>query len=193
MFDRSFDSLPMKTAALAILMLSGSGLAIFLVRFAVCGIEAPPGMLNPDLRIELPPDRQTQCLVLALWTLAAAYVYLVVAWAERQFEALRSRWPATIPEPEARQPSAAKQLKDAIRAGDVPAIRAHADEESLVFRDEGLLTPYELAELYGDEAVIEAVREAYRRCPGHIDHGRSAGVPASRFVTEQRFGSGVNE
>lgn len=183
----------MRTAALVILALSGLGLSIFLARFAVCSVEAPPGMLNPALRIELPPSRQAQFLALFLWTLAAAYFYLVVAWAERQFEAIRSRLPAAIPESEVRQSPAVTRLKDAIRAGDVPAIRAHADEEALAFRDEALLTPYELAELYGDEVALQAVREVYRRRRGGDGRGRRGGVPASRFATGQRFGAEVDE
>jgi hypothetical protein len=177
----------MKTAATAILVLSGLGLAIFLARFAVCSFETPPGMLNPSLRIELPPGRQVQFLVLFLWVLAAAYFYLVVAWAERQFKELRSRLPAAAAEFDAPQPPDVKRLKDAIRGGDTRLVREHASEDALAFRDEGLLTPYELAELYGDEAVIEAVREVYRRRRGGRS-GRSAGVPASRFAVGRRDG-----
>jgi hypothetical protein len=168
----------MKAAALAILALSGLGLLVFLGRYAVWGVEVLPGMLNPSLRIEVPRERQIQLLVLFLWFLAAAYVAAVVAWADKRFRELRSRLTGPSAVPELPQPPEVKRLKDAIREGNPQAVRQHANEGTLAFRDEHLLTPYELAELYGDEAVTEAVREAGR-------HGSSVKEPASRFAMGQ--------
>jgi hypothetical protein len=77
-----------------------------------------------------------------------------------------------------------KRLKDAIRAGDLRAIGKIEDEDALAYMDEHLLSPFELADLYGDERVIEAVGKAYRKQPG----GRYGGGPTNRFgISRERY------
>jgi hypothetical protein len=56
------------------------------------------------------------------------------------------------------QPPEVRLLKDAIRSGDLVAVRKYARKPALEFLDDRFFTPVELAELYGHEAIVAALR-----------------------------------
>jgi hypothetical protein len=175
----------MKTAAFAVMMIGWMGLAMLLARIAVVIPEIDTGLANPGVRIELRPGTQVYFLASLLAALIGSYIYAVVAWIDRRLERLHASLPTETLRDAYEQPPEVKLLKDAIRAGDVAAVRRYAGETALAFTDERLLTPYELAELYGDPAVIAAVSEAFRRYAGRSLQRDSGATPPSRFATRQ--------
>lgn len=170
----------MKIIAGAVMALAWMLLGGLLANIAVVVPVPDAGLANPTLRIELKPGTQAYCLAAVLAALVFSWLYMVVAWIDWRLEALRA-----MPHPVAErdipwQPRSAKRLKAAIRAGDVEAVRRWAVASALVFEDGQLLTPYELAELYGDPAVIGAVETAFLRCFGRPPPSRFGAYTDSR-------------
>jgi hypothetical protein len=183
----------MKTAAFAVMLIGWVGLAMLLARIAVVVPETDAGLVNPGIRIELRPGTQVYFLAGLLAALIGSYIYTVVAWVEWRLKRLHASLPAGAEREASAQPREVKLLKDAIRAGDVAAVRRYAGEAAFSFNDECLLTPYELAELYGDPAVIAAVGEAFRRYVGRHPPGSADAPPPSRFAMGRRSSGGEGD
>lgn len=152
----------MKTLALAILALSLAALAAILAQIALVQVDADNGMLNPTLHLTVIPGSRDVLFAGVLAAAFSAYGYAVIRWTERRLQRILSLIDREQPF-EYAQPRAVQRLKDAIRAADPTAVERHARKSALSFRDERFFTPFELAELYGDEKVISALRKAARR------------------------------
>lgn len=146
--------------------------------------EPRNGLLNPGCRVDFRPGSEWPLLAGFLWTLTSVYVFVVVLWISRRLERIPGQSHGDTDRSRFRQPVEMESLKNAIRAGDLETIRRQAAKTELWFGDEHLLTPYELAELYGDPEVIETVREAYQ-----VQLGPKLGMPLtgpkSRFSLTQ--------
>jgi hypothetical protein len=178
----------MKTATFTIMIMSWTGLVILLARIAVVTLQSDTGLPNPAIRIELLPDTRIYFFSVFSWALMASYLHAVVSWADRRMNGMEAALPVETANEAYRQPREVKRLKDAIRAGDVEAVRCYADEIALSHRDESVLTPYELAELYGNPAVIAAMAAAFRRHFGGPAQGDPSAAPSNRFASGQRLG-----
>ncbi len=173
----------MKTIARVLMTLSWIALAIFLARTAVLSPQIDTGLSNPALRIELPPDKQAYFLAGLFAALLSTYIHGVVAWIDWWMERSQALLPLDSSLDTHWQPPEVKRLKAAIRSGNAEEARCCAVDSAFTFKDEQWLTPYELAELYGNPAVIAAVRAAYIR---HL--GNTPGAGLSRFAEGQRQG-----
>lgn len=148
----------MKSAAFAIMVTSMAGLVLLLANIGSVSVHTPPGMFNPTFHITVSPGTEPRLLFALLAAAMSVYLYRVVVWTERGIERLQSALPAKRSRDRVVQPLAVKRLKAAIRARDIAAIRRYAAKpEVLEFKDERLLTPLELADLYGDEEVLAAL------------------------------------
>lgn len=159
----------------AFVLMVGAWLVLGWVLARTAVILPMPDMgLNPGIRIELRPGTQAYFLAGLLAAVVFSYIYGLVLWIERRLAQLRDLVPKTNGHDIIHQPRPVRRLKAAIRAGNVDAVRRHALASALDFEDQRLLTPYELAELYGNPEVIAAVGAAFRQCFGK--------VPPSRFT-----------
>jgi hypothetical protein len=152
----------MKAIALAILALSLAALAAILAHIALVEVDADNGMLNPTIRLTVNPGTRDVLFAGVLAAAFSAYGYAVIRWTDRRLQRILCLIDRDQPF-EYAQPHAVQRLKDAIRAADPTAVERYARKSALSFRDERFFTPFELAELYGDQNVISALHKAARR------------------------------
>jgi hypothetical protein len=138
-------------------------------------VEPVPGLANPALRLQLRPGMAGTWLAASLWAATAVYVAVVVGWMTRGLERFSALVPVGGNGAGGRQPPAVRELKDAIRRGDIAAVGDYATPAALAHEDEALLSPFELAEIYGNPAILAILLEAYRRHFG-------ARLPPNRFA-----------
>lgn len=156
----------MKALALTTMLATLLGLVMLTLNILMVTVRVPAGMMNPVIHLELVPGTRDEFLACLLATIIAAYFYAVVAWIDGKLHRLRAEVLGDTVESHLVQPPEVQQLKNAIRRGDLPAIRHCMTESALAFTDERFMTPLELAELYGREDVILAVRKAVQRKTG---------------------------
>lgn len=176
----------MKTVALSLMIVLWIGFALLLGKIAVVTPVPAPGLANPIFHVHLSPGSESYFLT-GLWAaLLGSYLYTLTVWCEQRLERLQGALPQPARQDTEQQPPEVKRLKDAIRSGDPSAVRQYAVETALRFEDERWLTPYELAELYGNPAVMDAVAAAFRQHFGHSG-GRAGGEPPNRFAVGRRY------
>lgn len=151
----------MRVLALLLLLLTAFAFAAILVSEVSVHIVAE-GLANPTFHFDLVPGSRELVLAGFLAAAVAGYAYVLVVWAEHRFQRLAALL-GRDRSFEFAQPPAVRNLKNAIRSGDATAIRRHARRDAFADDDPRFFTPVELAELYGDEAIIEMVREAARK------------------------------
>lgn len=152
----------MRVLALLLLLLTAFAFGAILVSELSVHVVSGKGLANPSFHFELTPGSRELVLAGFLAASVAGYAYALVVWAEHRFQRL-----AALLEHdrsfEFAQPPAVRNLKNAIRSGDATAIRRYARRDAFADDDPRFFTPVELAELYGDEAIIAMVREAARK------------------------------
>jgi hypothetical protein len=156
----------MKTIAFALLALSLCALAAILARIGVIEVDVDTGLLNPTIHLSVMPGTRDILFTGLLAAAFSAYGYAAIRWTEHRMQRILSLMTREQPF-EYAQPLAVQRLKNAIRAGDPAAVERLATKTASSFRDERFFTPFELAELYGDERVISALNKAARRASSH--------------------------
>jgi hypothetical protein len=154
----------MKTTALTVTATTVAAFIMLLLKTTTVTVYHEAGLLNPILRFQVPPERETY-LTMGLLTVAySMYTYWIIACFNENLAALRQAMPKPEETAGETQPLKVRALKDAIRSGDPQAVRELANDGfALNFADARYLTPLELAELYGNENVIAIIRDALAR------------------------------
>lgn len=151
----------------SLILLSISLLILLYTMTQSVTVEVIPqeGLLNPVYKFGVKPGKGIY-LALAASVLALALVlFLAVRHKEkkniqRQQAVSEGKLPENIPA----QPMDLKLLKEAIRQSDVQKVREIiAAGIWLPSKEEGHLTPLELAKLYGDEAIIAEIQAALEK------------------------------
>lgn len=150
--------------AVAALIMAGSLIAwIWVVNEALeIAIHPSPGLTNPTVHVSVRAEMRDMLFAMSLVTAVATYCYALVRWMERRFAAIGPSDTQVVPSDGIRHPPLAL-LKEAIRRGDVAAVRRLARRATLEAGENSALTPLELADLYGNQEVIEALEAAIRK------------------------------
>lgn len=140
-----------------------SALMFFLVRHGRFAVEPVAGLANPRLSMTLDPTTDLVSLALCLLgTLTAGFVAISGERCQaspQRFRADLETIRASIDKPN--PPHELPRLKEAIRSGDIPGIRAYATWSALAFDDGQSLSPYELALIHGRAEVLAILAKAY--------------------------------
>lgn len=158
----------MKILAILLILLSLVGFSVTLIKLLSITIEHHAGLLNPTLHIMVDKSESVLFLIWTISVAASVYIYLLICWVEKSLAVTRDCITSIYNFPHQGQPLELQRLKEAIRASDIDSVTEHATWAALCHRNDDLLSPYELAELYGNTAVISALLGAYRR--EHLMH-----------------------
>ncbi len=169
----------MRTVA-ALIMASSLAVLIWVLHEAlIVTVLHPPGLANPTVRLTVDPDFRDILFAMLLVAAISAYCFATITWTERKLQEIRSlidrRRMSTGP----RQPDSIRLLKDAIRAGNADVVRSHARRSALDVIDSRLLTPLELADLYENQDVVDALRAEMERQARRRKFSGSTGTPIS--------------
>ncbi|RYU57573.1 hypothetical protein EWI61_12835 [Methylolobus aquaticus] len=156
----------MKAFALSVLIATLLALIMLTANILNITVQSPDGMMNPVFQFQLQTGTRDELLTCLLASVIAAYFYAVVAWMDGKLARLREELVADAPVIHLAQPLEVRQLKDAIRTGDLAAIRRYATDTALAYSDERFMTPFELAELYGRQDAVQALHRAASKKPG---------------------------
>jgi hypothetical protein len=151
---------------LSVLIATALGLVMLTANILCLTIHTPTGSMNPIFHFQLQAGTRDEFLTCLLAVAIAAYFYAVVAWMDAKLSHLREEIVDDAPVVHLAQPLEVRRLKDAIRAGDLTAIRRYATDTALAYSDERFMTPLELAELYGREDTVQALQNALKGKPG---------------------------
>jgi hypothetical protein len=125
-------------------------------------------MLNPMLHLIIDDSKHVYLMFWVLSVIASVYLYFIISWVERSLAVTRA-CTLSLHDPATQgQPLELPRLKAAIRASDVASVIENATWAALSYRNADCLSPYELAELYGNDTVTRALLGAYRR--EHLMH-----------------------
>lgn len=178
----AFSGNNMRTTAFLIMTSSFLVLIGVTHRAVTISVSVPPGMLNPTIHFSLHPDSRDIFYSTLLAAAVSAYGYAVIAWTEQRLEQLRASIAGAEPENGFTQPADLRLLKDAIRAGNVAAVRRYARESVLQSADERYLTPLELADVYGRQPVVDALGAAMlKHAKRNAAPGQRVALPSSPF------------
>jgi hypothetical protein len=158
----------MKSLAILLILLSLLGFSVTLIKLLSITIEHPAGLLNPTLHIMVDKSEFVLFLIWAMSVAASVYIYLLICWVEKSLAVTTACISSMHDYAPQGQPLELPRLKESIRAGDVDSVTENATWAALSYRNDDFLSPYELAELYGNTAVISALLGAYRR--EHLMH-----------------------
>lgn len=156
----------MKAFALSVLIATLLALIMLTAHILNITVQTPDGMMNPVFQFDLRTGTRDEFLTCLLASVIAAYFYAVVAWMDGKLTRLREELVADAPVMHLAQPLEVRQLKDAIRSADLAAIGRYATDAALDYSDDRFMTPFELAELYGHEEVVQALHRAASKKPG---------------------------
>lgn len=176
----------MRTLA-GLIMVSSLSVLVWVMHDAVVvGVLHTPGLANPTVHLTLDPEFRDVLFAMTLVAAISAYCFATITWTEQKLEEIRSLVHQTRTASEVRQPLEVRLLKDAIRAGDTAAVQRHAKPSAFSFIDNHYLTPLELADLYENQPVIDALRAAMQK---HGRRGSTPGAPvmplSSQFALRQ--------
>ncbi len=179
----------MRTIA-ALIMASSFVALIWVAHEAIIiSVYHPPGLTNPTIHFGLHPELRDMLFAMLLVTAVSAYCFAMVSWTERRLAEICStvdtgRTPSRVTEP-----ATVRRLKDAIRSGNPAAVLKYAKQPALEVIDDHYLTPLELADLYENQPVVDALRAAmmkharYRTPPG-----QPITPPSSEFALQKNSG-----
>lgn len=148
--------------AIAALIMAGSLIAwIWVLHEAlVIAVTNNAGLTNPTVHISVRAEMRDMVFAMSLVAAVATYCYALVRWMERRFAAITPSEAEALAPTTSGQPSSLRLLKDAIRRGDVAAVRRLARRTTLEIGEESAFTPLELADLYGNQDVVDALQVA---------------------------------
>lgn len=146
--------------AIAALIMAGSLIAwTWVLNEALeIAIRPSPGLTNPIVHVSIRADMRDMLFAMSLVAAVASYCYALVRWMERRFAAIGAFENQFGPAATSSQPAPLGLLKEAIRRGDVAAVRRLARRTTLEAGEESALTPLELADLYGNQDVIDVLK-----------------------------------
>jgi len=171
----------MKALTLTLMLAALLGFAVLTLNAVSVTVAQPEGLMNPIVHFALAPGTRDEFLSGLLGSAISVYLYTVVTWIDRQLCALRHDGSSATTAVELAQPLAVRQLKDAIRAGDIDAVHRWATRATLAFSDDRFMSPLELAELYGRDEIVRALRAAAARNPApRISISAQAGARSVR-------------
>lgn len=163
----------------AFLIMTSTLVALAWVTYHALSFSAstPPGLLNPNLQFALHADSREAFFSTLLACGVSAYSFAMISWTEGKLDQLRGvieggRTPTVVA-----QPVEVRLLKEAIRSGDLAAVRKHAKKSVLDLVDEHYLTPLELADLYEQQPIIKALTAAM------LKHAEKKRPPGQRILT----------
>ena len=180
----------MRTVAALIMASSLVALIWVLHEAVIISVDYPPGLTNPTIRLGFHPELRDMLFAMLLVSAVSAYCFAMISWTEQKLAEMRSLIDTHRTTARVRQPAAVRRLKDAIRSGDPAAVRKYAKQTALEVIDDHSLTPLELADLYENQPVVDALRAAmmkharYRTPPG-----QPVATPSSEFALRKSDGS----
>lgn len=163
----------MRLIAALIMIVSQIALIWVLHEAVEIAVAHPRGLTNPTLHFSLNPDLRDMVFAMSLVAAVSTYCFALVSWIARQLTPSKPDKVATPPA--TRQPASLRLLNDAIRAGDADGVRKFAKRTAFDRLDDEALSPWELADLYENQAVIEALRSAM------VKRAQSSGAPGQRI------------
>lgn len=173
----------MRTIA-ALIMTSSLAALIWVMHEAlVISVSHSPGLINPTIQLGLKPDFRDMLFAMLLVAAISTYCYGSIAWTEKKLQEIRSLLGASHATESSRQPEEVRRLKEAIRSGDAGAVKRHAKRAAFRYNDDHFLTPIELADLYGNQPVIDALRtEMLKQARQKAVPGQPVSAPSSQFA-----------
>lgn len=149
-------------------------------------VSEPPGLLNPTIHFSVHPEYRDLFFATLLAATISAYCFAMIAWTEQKLNQLRALIAGTRSKRVFIQPPDVRLLKNAIRAGNLTAVRKCAKESAFRVTDERYLTPLELADLYERQPIVDALRAAMlKHAQKRAAPGQQVAVPSSPFALRQ--------
>lgn len=173
----------MRTVAALILASSLAALIWVAHEAVIISIHYPPGLTNPTLHFGLHPELRDMLFAMLLVTAVSAYCFAMVSWTEQKLAEIRSVVDTRRSPNRVGQPPAVRRLKNAIRSGDPAAVLKYAKPSALEVIDDHALTPLELADLYENQPVVDALRTAMMKHARYrTAFGQPLTPPSSEFA-----------
>lgn len=177
----------MKAIALLILATCVLVLVWVISRAFTVSLSNASGLLNPTIHLTLHPDFREMFFATLLAASISAYCFAMIAWTEQRLDQLVALISGVGSESGFIQPRDVRLLKEAIRSGDLAAVRKHAKWSAFEAIDDRYLTPLELADLYEHPPIIDALRSAMlKHTQKQAAPGQRITPPSSQFALRRR-------
>lgn len=172
----------MRAFSFRVLLASLAGFAMTALQYVSVSLDYPEGMLNPDIEIHVDGDGKAYLMDWLLGLGLIGYIHLLVERTQTRLDQLQDALAAHAHGAHRNPPTPAQRLMEAVRLADIEAVRQLANADTLRGAGDSTLTPFELADIYGNQQIIDELSKAYAASLPRMSQGESMAPPVNRFA-----------